>query len=254
MPASLIGAGSWTPPVSRSRYISGSWSRILIRRARCSAPRPCSPPSPAPFRRCLRRPRVSGAGSRAGRGGRRFHTALVHFWTGRHLLRLPVPLTGAAALRAMRSSESGIWTAAFVRALAAEAADCLGLLVTMERAWLEAQRAIAPRRKTSHATAAVDVLVAAPMISATSLARVPGIAGKNALRLLDELCAAEIAVEVTHRLSYDVAVRLGQIEMPGPGWSAGWCPSRRSPRAGPPLRGGADPGSRSPAIAGQAQG
>lgn len=69
----------------------------------------------------------------------------------------------------------------------------------MERKWFDARRAIIGRRRTSHAAAAVDVLAAAPVISATSLARILGIAVKNAIRLLDELCAAGIAIEVTHR-------------------------------------------------------
>jgi hypothetical protein len=69
----------------------------------------------------------------------------------------------------------------------------------MERSWLEARRGITGRRKTSYAAAAVDVLAAAPVISATSLAGILGIAVKNAIRILDELQAAEIAIEVTHR-------------------------------------------------------
>ena len=125
--------------------------------------------------------------------------ALVRFWTRRHLLRVPVPLTGAAALRAGESWEPRAWRPAFLRALEREAADGLDLLVTMERAWFEARRAVTGRRKTSHAAAAVDVLAAAPVISPTLLARILGIAIKNAIRLLDELCAAEIAIEVTHR-------------------------------------------------------
>ena len=43
------------------------------------------------------------------------------------------------------------------------------------------------------------LLAAAPLLSATLLARILGIAVKNAIRILDELRAAEIAVEVTHR-------------------------------------------------------
>lgn len=69
----------------------------------------------------------------------------------------------------------------------------------MEHAWFGARRSITGRRRTSHAAAAIDVLAAAPVISATSLARILGIAIKNAIRLLDELCAEEIAIEVTHR-------------------------------------------------------
>jgi hypothetical protein len=125
--------------------------------------------------------------------------AVVRFWTRRHLLRLPAPLTAAAALGAEQSWEPHVWIPSFLRALQREAADGLDLLFTMERSWFEARRSITGRRKTSYAPAAVDVLAAAPVISATSLARILGIAVKNALRLLDELCAAGIAIEVTHR-------------------------------------------------------
>jgi hypothetical protein len=110
-----------------------------------------------------------------------------------------VPLNGAAAFRAEQSWEPDVWTPVFLHALAQEAADNLDLLVTMERSWFDARRSITGRRKTSHAAAAVDVLAAAPVISATSLSRILGIAVKNAIRLLDELCDAEIAIEVTHR-------------------------------------------------------
>ncbi|MDR3488999.1 MAG: hypothetical protein P4M05_29340 [Bradyrhizobium sp.] len=125
--------------------------------------------------------------------------ALVRFWTKRQLLRMPIPLTGAAALGAEASWEPRSWLPNFLRALEREAGENLDLLVTMERCWFAARRAITGRRKNSHAAAAVDVLAAAPVISAVSLARILGIAVKNALRLLDELCAAGIAIEVTHR-------------------------------------------------------
>jgi len=58
----------------------------------------------------------------------------------------------------------------------------------MERAWFEARRPIAGRRKGSHDAAAVDLLAAAPILSATTLARI-----------LDALVAAGIAIDVTHR-------------------------------------------------------
>jgi hypothetical protein len=69
----------------------------------------------------------------------------------------------------------------------------------MERAWFTARGAIAGRRKDSHDAAAVDVLAAAPVLSATTLARILGIAVKNAIRILDGLVKAEIAIEVAHR-------------------------------------------------------
>jgi hypothetical protein len=40
---------------------------------------------------------------------------------------------------------------------------------------------------------------AAPVVSATTLARILGIVVKSAIRILDTLVAAEIAIEVTHR-------------------------------------------------------
>ncbi len=126
-------------------------------------------------------------------------SALIRFWTRRDLLHQPIPLTGAVALRADQSWEPQDWLPAFLGALAREAGDGLDLLYALERSWFEARHAIAGRRKTSYAAAAVDLLAAAPVISATSLAAILGIAVKNAIRILDELQAAEIAVEVTHR-------------------------------------------------------
>ncbi len=125
--------------------------------------------------------------------------AMVRFWRQRQLLGLPVPLTGAAALRSEQSWARDDWLPAFLRAIAREAADSLDLLYTLERIWFEARRGIVGRRKDSHVAPAVDLLAAAPVLSATTLARILGIAVKNAIRILDELVAAEIAVEVTHR-------------------------------------------------------
>lgn len=125
--------------------------------------------------------------------------AMIRFWRKRQLFRLPVPLTGAAALRSDQSWDRDDWLPAFLRAIAREAADGLDLLYTMERAWFEARRGIAGRRKDSHVAPAVDLLAAAPVLSATTLARILGIAVKNAIRILAELLAAGTAIEVTHR-------------------------------------------------------
>ena len=67
------------------------------------------------------------------------------------------------------------------------------------RAWFAARTAVAGRRRDSHAAAAVDVLAATPLISATTLAAGLGVAVKTAIRLLDGFVAAGVAVEVTHR-------------------------------------------------------
>jgi hypothetical protein len=124
-------------------------------------------------------------------------SAMIRFWRKRQLFRLPVPLTGAAALGSRQNWELDEWLPAFLRAIAREATDGLDLLYTMERAWFEARQGIAGRRKDSNATSAVDLLAAAPVLSATTLARILGIAVKNAIRILDELLAAGTAIEVT---------------------------------------------------------
>lgn len=135
----------------------------------------------------------------AGEGRAPMRAALVRFWTEHGVLHEPIPITGAAAFRAEQAWQPALWIPAFLSTLEAEALDGLQMLSTLERAWLAARHAIIGRRRTSHATAAVDLLAAAPVISATSLARILGIALKNAIRLLDQLCDAGIAVEVTHR-------------------------------------------------------
>ena len=134
-------------------------------------------------------------------GGARppIRAALVRFWVTQHLLRAPVPLTGDRALRPDTPWQRDTWMPAFLSALADEAADGLDLLVALERAWRAARRAVAGRRRHSRAAAAVDLLAAAPLVSASSLAAGLGMAVKNATLLLDDFCAAGIAVEVTHR-------------------------------------------------------
>ena len=134
-------------------------------------------------------------------GGTRppIRAALLRFWVRQRLLRVPVPLTGAAALAAETPFERSLWLPAFLRALAAEAADGRQLLLDLERAWFAARTAIAGRRRDSHAAAAVDLLAATPLLSASSLAAGLGIAVKTAIRLFDGLVAAGVAVEVTHR-------------------------------------------------------
>jgi len=125
--------------------------------------------------------------------------ALIRFWMKQRLLRTPIPLTGAAALRADIPWSIDAWVPAFLNALSDEAEDGLQLLFELERAWLKACRLVADRRSNSRAAAAVDVLAAAPLVSATSLAAGLGMAIKNAAALLNEFCALGIVIEVTHR-------------------------------------------------------
>lgn len=143
---------------------------------------------------------LDGNGLR-GAGGARppIRAALVRFWTRHRVLRAPVPLTGAASLRPETPWVLPAWMPAFLRAVAAEADDWRQMLRDLEHGWFAARAAAAGRRRDSHAAAAVDVLAAAPLISATSLAPALGISVKNAIGLLDSLVAAGAAVEVTHR-------------------------------------------------------
>jgi hypothetical protein len=137
---------------------------------------------------------LEGGGARAP-----IRAAMIRFWTRHRLLRMPIPLTGAAALRAETPFERSAWQPAFLHALAAEALDGRQLLSDLERAWFEGRAAVAGRRRDSHAAAAVDLLAAVPLLSATTLAKGLDLAIKNAIRLLDDLVAAGVAVEVTHR-------------------------------------------------------
>jgi hypothetical protein len=141
---------------------------------------------------------AAGAWRWLDRGGARppLRAALVRHWVRTGTSRAPLPLTGAAALRA--DAARG-WTAAFLDALAGEAADVLQMLFDLERAWFAARSATAGRRRHSRAPAAVDLLAAAPLLSATTLAAALGVSIKSALEILDALVQDGVAVEVTGR-------------------------------------------------------
>ncbi len=94
---------------------------------------------------------------------------------------------------------ANVWVPAFLTALGGEAADVLQLLLDLERAWFAARRKVAGRRRNSRAAAAIDLLAAAPLLSATTLAAGLGMAVNNAAALLDGFQADGVAVEVTHR-------------------------------------------------------
>ena len=108
-------------------------------------------------------------------------------------------LTGAAALAAEVPWARAEWTAHFLEAVADEAEDGLALLRQIERHWFAARHVVASRRRDSHAAAAIDLLAAAPLLSATSLAQILGIAINNATRLLDGFVRLGIVSEVTQR-------------------------------------------------------
>jgi len=125
--------------------------------------------------------------------------ALIRFWRRQRLLRAPVPLTGPRALAADAPEAPAEWICVFLDALADEARDYHQLLFAMERAWLSARAKAAGRRSTSRAALAINLLAAAPLLSATTLARAIGMSIKGANELLDSFVAEDIVVEVTHR-------------------------------------------------------
>ncbi len=136
------------------------------------------------------------------RGGARppLRAALVRHWLRRRLTALPCPLlTGAGALAAEIPWAREAWIGHFLTALAAEAEDGIALLRSIERRWLAARAAVAGRRRDSRAAQAVDILAAAPLVSATSLGQALGMATNNATRLLDGFVVLGVATEVTHR-------------------------------------------------------
>jgi hypothetical protein len=135
-------------------------------------------------------------------GGERppMRAALARYWVDRGVTARPCPLlTGAAALAAAVPWTRDLWIRHFLDAVATEAADGLALLRLIERSWGHARHAVAGRRRDSHAAAAIDLLAAAPLLSATALAQLLGIAIKNTLRLLDGLVVQGLVSEVTHR-------------------------------------------------------
>ena len=126
-------------------------------------------------------------------------TAIVRH-LGTTLLRTPLPLTGAAALQADVPWGFAVWAPLFLQALAAEARDALRQLGLLEQAWRQARQIVATgRRSNSRAPAALDLIAAAPLISAGTLAGCLRMAPKNALALLDRFADQGVVVEVTHR-------------------------------------------------------
>ena len=135
-------------------------------------------------------------------GGERppIRAALALYWQRRGVTALPCPLlTGVQALGAETPWGREAWTGHFLAALAAEAEDGIALLRSIERRWLAARAAVAGRRRDSRAAQAVDILAAAPLVSATSLGQALGMATNNATRLLDGFVILGVATEVTHR-------------------------------------------------------
>ena len=125
--------------------------------------------------------------------------ALIRHWQRNRLLHVPAPITGSHALSSDAPEDLPDWICAFLYALAAEAQEQHELLRRMERIWFAARSRVAGRRSTSRAPLAVDVLAAAPLLSATTLAQAVGVSIRAATTMLNDFVGEEIAVEVTHR-------------------------------------------------------
>lgn len=126
-------------------------------------------------------------------------SAMIRFWVNNRLLKAPVPLTGPRSLSAEAPTEKTAWVEVFLDALAREALDYLQLLMDLEREWFSARGSLTGRRSNSRAAMAIDVLAAAPLLSATTLAKVIGMSIRSATDLLDEFVRDGLVVEVTHR-------------------------------------------------------
>jgi hypothetical protein len=137
---------------------------------------------------------LEGGGSRPP-----IRAAVIRNWMKSGLLHAPVPLTGPRALSSEAPGTEPEWICAFLDAVGAEALDHLELLRDLERHWLAARTKAAGRRRTSRAALAVDVLAAAPLLSATTLAGALGMSVKSATVMLDRFVAEDIVMEVTHR-------------------------------------------------------
>jgi hypothetical protein len=111
-------------------------------------------------------------------------SALVRYWGKTRLLGIPLPLVGAAALAPETPWELNQWLTAFLTSLAKEATWSLQLALDLDRSWRKARIGTAKRKKGSHFASAVDCLAAAPLMSATSLARTLGISVKSAINIL----------------------------------------------------------------------
>jgi hypothetical protein len=165
------------------------------------------------------------------RGGSRppARAALIRCWRRHQLCHVFYPLTGAAALSADTPWAPADWLPQFLYALAREAEDGLQLASTLEREWRAARCAVGGRRRNSRAGAAIDILAAAPIVSAKTLSEALAMAPKNAGQLLEAFAADGLVVEVSHRTRH----RLYGLAALAPLRDAATEPRRPLPGRGP---------------------
>ncbi|WP_025829162.1 hypothetical protein [Acetobacter okinawensis] len=125
--------------------------------------------------------------------------ALVRLWCEDGLLRTPLPLTGAAAFRSGTSWTARNWVPAWLSAIGDEAEAIRAMARALEASWRQARLQAGDQRRNSRASAAIDVIAAHPVISATSLAARLSMSIKAACLLLERFLERGLIVEVTHR-------------------------------------------------------
>lgn len=135
----------------------------------------------------------------AGESRAPFRGALMEVWREDGVLRTPLPLTGAAAFRSGTSWGVRTWVPCWLRALEDEA-DAIRIMTrTLEASWRNARLQAGGQRRTSRALAAIDVIAAHPVISASTLAARLSMSIKAACQLLERFLKKRLIVEVTHR-------------------------------------------------------
>lgn len=135
----------------------------------------------------------------AGQSRAPFRGALMAMWREHGVLRTPLPLTGAAAFRPGTSWDVRTWVPCWLEALEAEAEAIRTMARTLEASWRAARLQAGGQRRTSRALAAIDVIAAHPVISATTLAARLLMSIKAACQLLDRFAEKGLIVEVTHQ-------------------------------------------------------
>ncbi|MBO1326184.1 hypothetical protein K2X14_14665 [Acetobacter sp. TBRC 12305] len=135
----------------------------------------------------------------AGHGRAPLRGALVRLWCEEGLLRTALPLTGAAAFRSGTSWTARTWVPCWLRAIGDEAEVIRDMTRTLEASWHQARLQAGDQRRNSRASAAIDVIAAHPVISATSLAARLSMSIKAACLLLERFLERGLIVEVTHR-------------------------------------------------------
>lgn len=135
----------------------------------------------------------------AGQGRAPFRGALMAMWREHGVLRTPLPLTGAMAFRSGTSWAVRTWVPRWLEAIEDEAEVIRVVARTLEASWRAARLQAGGQRRTSRALAAIDVIAAHPVISATTLAARLSMSIKAACQLLERFVENGLIVEVTHR-------------------------------------------------------